>query len=110
MDFVSPDVLITRIVLDNMFVYKVDVVIPVQLEKPVALTAGVNPKIKLNTAPVHLDLQVSPQQSKAVSVSLIPVLGHNVLQDTNVKKDFVCLDVLSMGIVLKENNVLEACV
>jgi hypothetical protein len=110
MDSVPLDVLITRIVQDNMSAFKVDAAIHAQLEKLADPTAGVRLKIRLNTAPVHLDSLEFPLLSKDVSGFPIPVQELLVLRDTDVKRDFACLDAALMEIVPKENNVLGACV
>jgi hypothetical protein len=85
-------------------------VIHVQLEKLADPTVAVKLKTRLNTAPVHVDSLEFPLPSKDVSGFLIPVQVLLALLDTDVKKDFACLDAALMEIVPKENNVLGACV
>ena len=80
------------------------------MEKLADPTAAVRLKIRLNTAPVHLDSLEFPLPSKDVLEFPIPVQELPVLQDTDVKKDFACLDAALMEIVPKESNVLGACV
>jgi hypothetical protein len=103
------DVLITRIVLDKPFVFKVAVMIPALLVKLVDPTVTVRPKTRLNTVPVPLVSLECPPQSKDVSESLIPAQEPRVPRDTAVSRDFVCWDVALMGIVPKVNSVSMEC-
>lgn len=64
MDFVLMAVLITKIALDNMSVFKEDVLILAPLEKLVVPIANVRPVTKLNLVAVLQDLLGFPQLSR----------------------------------------------
>ena len=83
--------------------------IHVQLVKLVDPIVNVKLRTRLSIAHVLLVLLEYLLQSKDVFESLIPAQELSVLRDTNVSRDFVCWDAVSMGIVLKENSVSMEC-
>ena len=80
---VSMVALITKIALDNMSVFKRDVLILALLEKLVDQTVFVKLKTRLNIALAHLVLLECLLPFKAVSGSLINALEHYAPRITN---------------------------
>lgn len=109
MAYVQMDVQITKIAQASMYVFKASVLIPVQLEKLVDPIADVKQETRLNIVRVLLALLEYQLPSKDVFVFLIHALVNPVLRVTSVSKVTVCLAVVSMQIVLKENNVSMEC-
>lgn len=99
----------TRTVLDNMSVFKEDVLILALSERLVDQTANVRPRTRLNIALALQDLLVYQLLFKDAFGFLTNALASSVQVATNASMVTVCLDVASMLIAPRENNVSMEC-